>query len=292
MNNSEINNESNSEINNESNNVNTDENTNEKQNEGFNVLGFITQNKMLFILFLIISSIWIFIFYILGRKQEEEGFNGNSTNILTIILFAFLIILIIFNTLTYFYNIDFETSIKQLSPETTNIDFDVDFNKFKAKNLIKKKEVFHIPNNKYDYENSKAMCKAYGARLATYSELEKAYDNGANWCSYGWSDNQMALFPTQKSTYDKLQNVPGHENDCGRPGVNGGYIENPNVKFGINCYGVKPEITPEEINYMKNMSLYPKNKNDLLFEKKVEHLKKQIPNILLNPFNTNKWSRF
>ena len=75
---------------------------------------------------------------------------------------------------------------------------------------------------------------------------------------YGWSDNQMALFPTQKSTYDKLQEVQGRENDCGRPGVNGGYIENPNVKFGINCYGVKPEITPEEVNYEKYVSISKK----------------------------------
>ena len=269
--------------------MNNSENKNENNNIDF--LGLIGQNKMMVILFLIISSIWIFIFYILGRKQEES-MNGNSTSVLTIILFAFLIILIVFNTITYFYNINFETSISQMSPETTNIDFDVDFNKLKAKKLFNKKEVFHIPDNKYTYENSKALCNAYGARLANYSDLENAYNKGANWCSYGWSDNQMALFPTQKKTYDKLQEEEGHENDCGRPGVNGGFIDNPNVKFGVNCYGIKPEITPDEVNYMKNMSLYPKNKNDLLFEKKVEYLKQKIPNILINPFNNNRWSRF
>ena len=127
--------------------MNNSENNNGKNNIDF--LGLIGENKMLVILFLIISSIWIFIFYILGRKQEEESMNGNSTNILTIILFAFLIILIVFNTITYFYNINFETSINQMSPETTNIDFDVDFNKFKPKKLFNRKEVFHISDNKY-----------------------------------------------------------------------------------------------------------------------------------------------
>jgi hypothetical protein len=39
-----------------------------------------------------------------------------------------------------------------------------------------------------------------------------------------------------------LQKIKGHEHDCGRPGVNGGYIANPLVKFGVNCYGNKRKI--------------------------------------------------
>ena len=34
---------------------------------------------------------------------------------------------------------------------------------------------------------------------------------------------------------------------CGRPGLNGGYFDNPNLKFGVNCYGVKDSATDEEI---------------------------------------------
>ena len=49
----------------------------------------------------------------------------------------------------------------------------------------------------------------------------------------------MAYYPTQKTTWDKLQKKKGHENDCGRPGINGGFIQNKNVKFGVNCYGSK-----------------------------------------------------
>ena len=30
------------------------------------------------------------------------------------------------------------------------------------------------------------------------------------------------------------------ENMNGKPGVNGGYFENPEYKFGANCCGVKP----------------------------------------------------
>ena len=40
-------------------------------------------------------------------------------------------------------------------------------------------------DNYYDYENAKALCKAYGAELATYDQIEKAYNSGAEWCNYG-----------------------------------------------------------------------------------------------------------
>jgi len=82
-----------------------------------------------------------------------------------------------------------------------------------------KKQVFNIPGNYYTYDNAKALCTAYGAELATYDQIEKAYNNGAEWCNYGWSANQLALFPTQKTTYDNLQTIPGHENDCGMEGI-------------------------------------------------------------------------
>ena len=77
-------------------------------------------------------------------------------------------------------------------------------------------EVFHVPNNIYNYEEAKAICKAYDSELATYDQIEDAYNKGANWCSYGWSEGQLALFPTQKNVYDDLQKNKGHENDCGQ----------------------------------------------------------------------------
>ena len=38
----------------------------------------------------------------------------------------------------------------------------------------------------------------------------------------------MAFFPTQKDTWEKLQANEESKNTCGRPGVNGGYMGNPN----------------------------------------------------------------
>lgn len=152
-------------------------------------------------------------------------------------------------------------------------------------------QVFNIPGNKYGYEDAKAVCYAYGGRLATYNELESAYNDGADWCNYGWSDRQMALFPTQKSTYNNLQNIKGHEHDCGRPGVNGGYIANPMVKFGVNCYGNKRKINKEEQHLMDVTTPYPKTQADLAFEQSVSYWKTKLEDILVSPFNYKSWSK-
>jgi len=154
------------------------------------------------------------------------------------------------------------------------------------------KEVFNIPGNNYTYEQAKSICTAYDAKLATYDELEEAYGRGAEWCNYGWSEGQMALFPTQKKTYNTLQTIKGHEHDCGRPGINGGYMANPNVRYGINCYGNKPRRTEIEKELMENTNPYPLTKEDMLMEKQVDYWKEKLPNIIVSPFNNNRWSKF
>jgi hypothetical protein len=151
-------------------------------------------------------------------------------------------------------------------------------------------QVFHIANNMFDYESAGAVCKAYNARLATYKEMEDAYNNGADWCSYGWSDGQNAFFPTQQKTFDELQKIKGHENDCGRPGINGGYISDPSFQFGINCYGKKPNMTDNDKKLMDVTTPYPKNPQDILMEKQVSFWKQHMPSLLVSPFNKSAWS--
>ena len=152
-------------------------------------------------------------------------------------------------------------------------------------------EVFNVPGNFYGYEDAKSICTAFGGRLATYKELENVYRDGGEWCNYGWSDGQMALFPTQTKTYNTLQKIPGHEHDCGRPGINGGYMANPNVKYGVNCYGYKPAITSEEEHLMQVTTPYPKTEKDIQFEKRVEYWKSKLQEILVSPFNYDNWSK-
>ena len=158
-----------------------------------------------------------------------------------------------------------------------------------------KNEVFNISNNLYSYHDAGALCKALGSRLATYDEVEDAYANGAEWSTYGWSEGQHAYFPTQKETWKKLQTIKGHENDLGRPGVNGGYFSNPNVRFGVNCYGVKPPMTDSEKALMdaKKDRVYPKTKEDQVLDAKVEFWKANKDKmIVLSGYNNEAWSRY
>jgi len=152
-------------------------------------------------------------------------------------------------------------------------------------------QVFNIPGNDYVYPDAKALCSAYGSRLATYKEVEDAYKGGAEWCNYGWSEGQMALFPTQQKTWDKLQKIEGHENDCGRPGINGGYMKNPAVRYGVNCYGYKPQMTAEEEELMATSPIYPKTKKDIAMEQRVQYWKDKLSSVLVSPFNHTSWSK-
>jgi hypothetical protein len=152
-------------------------------------------------------------------------------------------------------------------------------------------EVFNVSNNVYSYSDAQSVCKMYGAKLATYDQIEKAYQDGAEWCNYGWSDGQMAFFPTQKSTWTKLQATDNHKNDCGRPGVNGGYIANPYIQFGVNCYGQKPKPTADDLAKMntRQNTAYPQTAADIELQKKIDQWKNTVS---LNSYNNNKWSQY
>jgi len=154
-------------------------------------------------------------------------------------------------------------------------------------------EVFNISNNLYTYEDAPAVCSIYGAKVATYDQVEAAYNKGGEWCNYGWSDGQMALFPTQKGTWSKLQESEETKNNCGRPGINGGYMENPNILFGVNCYGKKPAATSKDLAFMNANKeiVIPKSPEDVKVNLKTE-IWKNNPNIFLNlnSFNRNEWN--
>jgi hypothetical protein len=260
----------------------------------YNYLNSYILNPMVFIIILLIVVAYYVFSSSLGSGSSGLG-NGDDSgsNVMGIIIIAILIVLIIVNAFQYFFSINVTAYIQDLFSPTTKVDIVVDQSTYEATTVpeIKfKKQVFNIPGNYYNYENAKALCNAYGSNLATYSQIENAYKNGAEWCNYGWSAEQMALFPTQQNTYNNLQKIPGHEHDCGRPGINGGYMANPKIKYGINCYGYKPKINETEIQDMATRPMYPKTKKEIDFEKKVEKWKEKLPDILLSPFNHDNWS--
>jgi hypothetical protein len=263
----------------------------------YNYLNNLVLNPIVLIIIVVILILFLVFSYSLGSDtstSDNTGSFSSSNSIMTAIIMIVLLCLILVNAFQYFFSVNIIAYVKNLFQPNTQIDIVVDQTTFKPSPVpeIKfRKQVFNIPGNYYNYENAKALCKAYGSTLATYDQVENSYNSGGEWCNYGWSEGQMALFPTQKSTYDKLQSIPTHEHDCGRPGINGGYIANPQVKFGVNCYGNKPRITEEEDELMKTMPKYPQNMKDLVFDKRVDFWKKQLSEILVSPFNHDSWTQ-
>ena len=101
----------------------------------------------------------------------------------------------------------------------------------------------------------------------------------------------MALFPTQYKSWKKLQKQKGRENNCGRPGINGGYIKNASLKYGVNCYGKKPKITNIEKQLMQIKDPLPVSEKERNFNKKVDYYRHRLPSILISPHDKKKWSK-
>jgi len=287
--------------------VNTNSSSIPDSQNMYNYMNGILMNPSVFIILALVVIVYIVIFLSLGNSaQNGTSFypdatpgsavtSGSSTNMIITIVIGVLIVLVLFNGFQYFFGVNIMASLSNLFSGEPQINIVVDQSQGAGPSVVPEikyvEQVFNIPGNEYGYEDAKSLCSAYGSRLATYDEVEKAYDRGAEWCNYGWSDKQMALFPTQKSTFDKLQTIEGHEHDCGRTGINGGYIANPRVKFGVNCYGYKPKMTQEEEEMMQTNSPYPKTEKDIAMENRVEYWKTKLDEILVSPFNYNTWSR-
>ena len=262
-----------------------------------NFLNTNMANPLIITLLVLIIIIYFVLFASLGNRTESMNAPSTSKASLEILLWGVFLVIIIINGMNYFLNVNIITSIKNLFSGEPEIDITVEretegdiTGTTTVPELKFEKQVYHIPGNKYTFDDARAVCKAYGNRLANYKEIENAYQNGADWCSYGWSEDQMALFPTQMERWERLQKIEGHENDCGRPGINGGYIANPKVRFGVNCYGYKPKISPLDYDLMHNTTVYPKTQEEIDFDREVDEWREKIPEIAVAPFNNNRWS--
>jgi hypothetical protein len=266
-------------------------------------LNGILMNPSIVIIIFVVLIVYFVIFSYLGDSTNEASIssidqineNNGSSKALGITVIGLFVLLAFINGVQYFFGLDVVAKLKNVFSGKPEIDITVDQTNVTSPSVIPelktRPQVFNIPGNNYVYSDAKALCTAYGSRLATYKELEQTYNEGGEWCNYGWSDGQMALYPTQQSTFDGLQKKPGHENDCGRPGVNGGYMSNPAMKFGVNCFGYKPQITSDEEELMATTTPYPKTKKDLAMEQRVVYWQDKLKEILVSPFNYNNWSK-
>ncbi len=139
------------------------------------------------------------------------------------------------------------------------------------KNKSNNPETYHI-YGQFDYSMSKSICKAYDATLATLSQIKDSYQKGAEWCDYGWSEDGMVLYPTQESSWKKYQK--DKKDQCGIPGINGGYNPRLRQRLGVNCYGVKPAgKMPLQASPVERKPVLPKEGT-------------------VSPFNYTAWSQF
>ena len=168
----------------------------------------------------------------------------------------------------------------ELAPEPSGISFN-----WSLPFPVGVPEVFYIAGDKYTYNEAADVCAVYDAQLATYDQVLDAYGKGAEWCGYGWSQGGMALYPTQDSTWQFLQQDDDTKKrkSCGRPGVNGGYFD-LGTKFGVNCYGIKPDCNNRK--YPIPIGQDEQNKE------RIKELKKNSSKIKVWPFNRSGWSQW
>ena len=150
-------------------------------------------------------------------------------------------------------------------------------------------EVFNVSKNSFTYYDAQSLCKALGAELATYDQVKSSWEKGADWCNYGWVKGQTAVYPTQKQTFNKLQAGPEDQRtSCGVPGLNGGYFDNPEMRFGVNCYGPKPDQSQHDATDVATG--IPMSPEALEVNRMVAEFKTEAASLGIMPFNESKWS--
>ena len=156
----------------------------------------------------------------------------------------------------------------------------VDVNK---RDLEGPEQVFHISNQNYTYDEARCKCGSYDAKLATYPQIVESYNKGAEWCSYGWSEGQTAYYPTQKCNWKKKSKK--EQEACGKPGINGGFFSDKKLRFGVNCFGKKPE---GKIIKIKDDTCGSEEGSDN--GKCNYNSKNRLETDEIAPFNDNTWS--
>ena len=146
----------------------------------------------------------------------------------------------------------------------------------------KYEEAFLVKSNIFNKDESNKVCKAlFNSRAATRDELNADYNNGANWCNYGWTTDGSAYYPLQDNSDSPV---------CvGSKGLNGGALDGA-PKLGITCYGIKPI----ETEYTSLDTIYRDSSIAEADISMLETYRKMMSSgkIKVAPFNNKAWSRY
>ena len=144
---------------------------------------------------------FLLLFDTLGiTNTSQQGTMPNKAlNVMEVIVWGLFIFLLMINGLQYFFELDVKTAIVNLFSPEPRIDILVDSKNIQVEEKpVTKEEVFHVPGNKYTYKQAQAVCKAFDSDLATYSQIEDAYNNGGEWCSYNGQQIRWLYFQLKK----------------------------------------------------------------------------------------------
>ena len=226
----------------------------------------------------------------IGHQEISSKFKDGLKISLNLFFIVFSIVLIFFiiKGAYYIYNKDCD----KMELSSYLFSFNINPCNKKKKDIVRtitrEKEVFHISDQIYTYKEAKCKCDSYGVRLATKQELVNAYNKGANWCSYGWCEDGSAYYPVQEDFYQLIQATPEFRGNCGKPGLNGGVFD-PNMKFGINCYGIKPKGVHTPTSFETDDSA---DGIDICQAEGVKDKVQANSNDTIISFNNNKWSSY
>ena len=146
------------------------------------------------------------------------------------------------------------------------------------------KEVFLVKSNIFRKSDANNVCKAlFNGEIASKSQIEQESNQGANWCNYGWADDNNAYYPLNQDTENTTCS--------GKKGLNGGNLPNSdNFKLGINCFGKKPDESKySSLEQIYNMDMFNDLERDSLDNYKKKLNKGEIK---LEPYNPNQWSKY
>lgn len=218
--------------------------------------------------------------------KKNINIKGLLLILISVLLFIILFMIIRYYASSCYIKKDFNTYLTDFTFEACNEKYPPA--SLKEREYLDEKEVFHISDQIYTYEEAKCKCEAYGAKLATKNQMIEAYNKGADWCTYGWCIGEEAFYPTQKCTFDKMQRLPKNQRyTCGFPGLNGGKF-NKHVRFGINCFGIKPKG-----HILKNNTKYCNDKQKNFCDKPQNYdYSHKLGSDNISSFNNDYWSEF
>ena len=147
-----------------------------------NYLNDAATNPMVIIVLAIVIIGYYALFSSLGVSKGQSSSSGAGTGMvfLEVMLWGVFILLVLMNGMQYIFNTDITASIKNIFSGEPEIDIVVDPDDIAGDitggnspvpEIKLTKQVFHVPDNKYNYNNAKAICRAYGGRLATIKEV-------------------------------------------------------------------------------------------------------------------------